>query len=220
MTTFTAETAGNRHSPRHQRETTDANQGPKPTTVSEGAELVVQLSRRLGRSRSVGVNHVTKYRMLDLHRLLELAGLVEDLPTTRENTHQEALRSFARDGQPVLHGDDACTAWLKLLGIYEGGSRPDPQLQRLVALAGIYHLYEVGVQTLDKLRTLRDHPNTSPEERAAAIAAIDRIQPPRPPPPKVPDGGYANRGKVFSAGADDTPKPSPSYRTARGKTFA
>ena len=68
--------------------------------------------------------------MLNLQRLLELAGLVEDLPPARPDTlsREEALRIFARYGEPVLSGDDPKVAWKKLARVYhEAGSRPDPQ---------------------------------------------------------------------------------------------
>lgn len=93
-----------------------------------------------------------------------------------------------------------------------------------MAQQAIQQLCEVDFLKLDKLRTLANHPNTSPEERAAALAAMNRIRPPKPPEPDVPEGGYVSKGKVFSPGPaqpdTDKPQPRPSYTTARGKTFA
>jgi hypothetical protein len=92
-----------------------------------------------------------------------------------------------------------------------------------MAMRAMCQLYEVDFHKLEKLRTLANHPNTPPHERAAALAAIQRLLPPRPPQPDVPQGGYANKGKLFSPGQPDEDKPQPrpsSYTTARGKTFS
>jgi hypothetical protein len=133
--------------------------------------------------------------MVTLHRLLELAGLYGADHMTHE---QEELLRCDPPGPA-----DALAAWIRL--------------------QGRYRLCEVDFHKLEKLRTLANHPNTPPHEKAAALAAIRRLLPPRPPEPDVPEGGFRSGGKVFRPGpeeTDDTRPTATNRYTVRGKTFA
>jgi hypothetical protein len=122
---------------------------------------------------------------------------------------------------------------LKLAGLNEAQATPmsSDQLLRLLtdaiddmAKQAIHQLYEADPAKLAKLRALAYHENTPPGEKAAALAALHRLQPPPPPPPEAPEGGYVSKGKVFSPGpveptGDQSPS-KPAYTTMRGKSFS
>src|ERR1044072_1584978 len=66
--------------------------------------------------------------MLTLARLLELAGLREDIMS-----RDQALRIFSHFGQPVFNDDDPRTAWINLQRKYhEGGREPNPEALTLI----------------------------------------------------------------------------------------
>ena len=129
---------------------------------------------------------------MNLDRLLQLAGLNEDVQPTIPMSNDQLLRLLT----------DAI----------------DDMAQQ-----AIHQLYEADPAKLAKLRALAYHENTPPGEKAAALAALKRLQPQLPPEPEVPEGGYRSGGKIFSPGPatnDDNPQPRPVYTTGRGKTFS
>lgn len=123
---------------------------------------------------------------------------------------------------------------LKLAGLNEDVQPTTPMssdhLLRLLtdaiddmAKQAIHQLYEADPAKLAKLRALAYHENTPPGEKAAALAALHRLQPPPPPEPEAPEGGYVSKGKVFSPGPvepTDNQPSRPVYTTGRGKTFS